>query len=98
MHARTLARGDVDAHARAAEYHGALEFLFGDHGAHAQSDAVEHQLRVLRIGIGFDAYVRDRPAFVFQVFLDGLLERITREIRRHQQLLVFDHFHIVHPP
>ena len=98
MNARALRRGDVYAHARAAEDERALELLFGDHRADAQADSVEHQLRVVRVGVGLNADVRHRPALLLKILLDGLLERVAREVRRHQNLLVLYRLHCLCTP
>ena len=98
MDARTLRRGDVDAHARSAEDERALELLLRDHRTDAKPDAVEHELRVVRIGIGLHADIRHRPPLLLEVLLDRLLQRITREVRRHQNLLVLDRLHFVQKP
>ena len=93
MHAWALRRGDVDAHAGAAEDERALKLLLGDHRANAKPDAVEHQFRVVRIGIGLHANVSDRPALLLKILPYGLLQRVTREVSRHQNLLVLYRLH-----
>ena len=74
----------------------ALELAFGDHCPRAQSDAVEHKVRILvRIAVGLNADIGDLPAFFFQVRYHCFFQRIAREISAYQQGLVFYGFHDV---
>ena len=93
VYMRTLARRDVDAHARAAEDQRALVFALGDLRAHAQADAVEHVFRAVVLFV-LDAQILDLPALGAQMRADGLFERVAREIRADDQLLVLDGLHI----
>ena len=88
-----LGSGNVNAHTGTAEDHSTLEFLFGDHGTGTQTDAVEHQLRIVGVGISLHTDIGNGPALALQIFLDCFLQRIAGEVSCHQKLLVFYSFH-----
>jgi len=94
MDAGALAGCNVDTHAGAAENHGTLKFLLGDHGTDTQADSVEHQLGVIGVGIGLYTDIGDGPTLVLQILFDGFFQGIACKIGSHEQLLVFYHFHI----
>ena len=85
----------MDAHAGAAEGERAFVFALGNFRTNAKADAVEHILGVVVVG-RFHAHVLDFPALGLEVRYDDLLERITGEIRAHDQLFVLDHLHEKH--
>ena len=95
MHAGALRRSDVDTHPCSTEDESTLKLLLRDHRSDAKPDTVEHEFGVVRIGVGLHAYVRHRPTFLLKVFLNRLLERISRKISRHKDLLVCYFFHSI---
>ena len=71
-------------------------FPIGDERTDPQPDAVEHKVRVVPlVAHRRHADVGDRPALLFEVFPDRLLERIAGKVRRHQKLPVPDRFHLL---